>query len=359
VLFDIELDGTLRRGIGQASKTGWLYLLDRTNGTPLIGIDEQPVPQEPRQATSATQPFPRGEPFVPHSIAIAPEGLALVNGGRIFTPFWTDAQVPIKPAYSGGANWAPSSYDPQSGYFYVCAQDKVGVFKADPLSTDRPDVGERYVAGIFGSTSLPNLGVFALDVRTNKLVWRNMARAMLQRLDDDRGRPHVRRPQRRSAHGARLRERQEALGVPDWRRHELVGQRVRARGQAVRCRVLGGQLVRGLFERRQRLAVRLGRHAATRAAAVGRDVVHARGRRHGRSGRGQDRLRHGVRVLPRRARGRRPRRRQGARGRSQRRPDRPDRQRRPQRAPSATLSPEIRDVAAYVATMLPHEAASR
>ncbi len=172
VLFDIELDGAMRRGIGQASKTGWLYLLDRTDGRPLLGIDEQPVPQEPRQATAATQPVPRGDPFVPHSIAIAPEGLTLVNGGRIFTPFWTDREVPIKPAYSGGANWAPSSYDPQSGYFYVCAQDKVGVFKADPLTSERPELGERYVAGIFGSASLPNLGVFAaLDVRTNKLVW--------------------------------------------------------------------------------------------------------------------------------------------------------------------------------------------
>jgi alcohol dehydrogenase (cytochrome c) len=172
VLFDIELGGTARKGIGQASKTGWLYLLDRTNGTPLIGIDEQPVPQEPRQATSATQPVPRGDAFVPHSISVAPEGFTLVNGGRIFTPFWTDREVPIKPAYSGGANWPPSSYDPTTGYFYVCAQDRVGVFKADALTEDRPGVGDRYVAGIFGSSGLPNLGVLAaLDVRTNKLVW--------------------------------------------------------------------------------------------------------------------------------------------------------------------------------------------
>jgi quinohemoprotein ethanol dehydrogenase len=172
VLFDLELNGTLRKGIAQPSKTGWVYILDRTNGTPLVGIDERPVPQEPRQATAATQPYPRGDAFVPQSIAIAPEGFSLVNGGKIFTPFWTDREVPIKPAFSGGANWPPSSYDPTTGYLYVCAQDRVGVFRADVLTQERPPAGERYVAGIFGGTSLTNLGVFAaLDMRTNTLVW--------------------------------------------------------------------------------------------------------------------------------------------------------------------------------------------
>jgi len=172
VLFDLELNGVLRKGIAQPSKTGWVYILDRTNGTPLVGIDEQPVPQEPRQATAATQPYPRGDAFVPQSIAIAEEGLQLVNGGKIFTPFWTEQQVPIKPGFGGGNNWPPSSYDPQSGYLYVCAQDRVGVFRADDIDASRPAAGDRYVAGIFGATSIPRLGVFAaLDMRTNKLVW--------------------------------------------------------------------------------------------------------------------------------------------------------------------------------------------
>jgi quinohemoprotein ethanol dehydrogenase len=172
VLFDLTLDGTPRKGIAQPSKTGWVYILDRTDGTPLIGIDERPVPQERAQATAATQPYPRGDAFVPHEIAVAPEGFKLVNGGKIFTPFWTEAEVPIKPSFGGGANWPPSSYDPASGYLYVCAQDRVGVFKADPLSQQRPQAGARYVAGIFGASGLPNFGVFAaLDMHTNTLVW--------------------------------------------------------------------------------------------------------------------------------------------------------------------------------------------
>jgi alcohol dehydrogenase (cytochrome c) len=173
VLFDIEIDGRLRKGIAQPSKTGWVYILDRTNGAPLVGIDERPVPQEPRQATAPTQPYPQGDSFVPQHIDIAPEGYRLVNAGRIFTPFWTDQDVIAKPAISGGANWPPSSYDPRTGYLYVCATDRIGVFRAEEISTARPPEGERYAAGIFGGTTMPSMGVFAaLDMHTNKLVWR-------------------------------------------------------------------------------------------------------------------------------------------------------------------------------------------
>jgi alcohol dehydrogenase (cytochrome c) len=173
VLFDLDYGGGARKGIAQASKTGWVYILDRTNGTPLVGIDERPVPQEPRQATAATQPYPRGDSFVPQSIDIAPEGPKVVNGGKIFTPFWTDEIRAMKPAISGGANWPPSAYDAATGYFYVCAQDRIGTFHADEIDGSRPPPGTRYVAGIMGGSPLPNLGVLAaLDLRTNTLVWR-------------------------------------------------------------------------------------------------------------------------------------------------------------------------------------------
>jgi alcohol dehydrogenase (cytochrome c) len=173
VLFDLEYGGTLRKGIAEANKAGWVYILDRTNGQPLVGIDEKPVPQEPRQATSATQPFPRGDAFVPQSIDIAPEGFELVNGGRIFTPFWSDATRIMKPAISGGVNWPPSSYDPATGHLHVCAQDRVGQFRAEEIDATPPQPGEQYAAGIFGASPLPSLGVLAaMDLRTNKIVWR-------------------------------------------------------------------------------------------------------------------------------------------------------------------------------------------
>ena len=65
VLFDTVINGQPRKGIAVAGRTGWVYILDRTNGKPLIVIEERPVPQEPRQKTAKTQPFPIGEATVP------------------------------------------------------------------------------------------------------------------------------------------------------------------------------------------------------------------------------------------------------------------------------------------------------
>ncbi|HEY5618937.1 MAG TPA: PQQ-binding-like beta-propeller repeat protein [Vicinamibacterales bacterium] len=171
VLFDIDVGGRMRKALAQPSKTGWVYILDRTNGRPLVGIEERPVPQEPRQATARTQPFPVGDAFVPQSMTIAPEGFRLVNQGRIFTPFWTEPIV-AKPGQGGGANWPPSSYDPRSGYLYVCASDRTGVFKGGDSDFEIPMDGARYIGGVFGAVAWGITGVLsALDMRTNKLVW--------------------------------------------------------------------------------------------------------------------------------------------------------------------------------------------
>jgi alcohol dehydrogenase (cytochrome c) len=171
LLFDLTIDGKPRKGIAEASKTGWVYVLDRVTGEPLIGIDEKPVLQEPRQATAATQPHPRGDAFVPQEIPIAPEGTTLVNRGRIFTPFWT-TPVLAKPGPPGGVNWPPSSYDPEAGLIYVCAADRIWSFFAQEIGPERPTEGATYIAGGIGGVHGHALGVFAaLDVRSNELVW--------------------------------------------------------------------------------------------------------------------------------------------------------------------------------------------
>jgi alcohol dehydrogenase (cytochrome c) len=170
VLFDLAINGRLRKGIAQPSKTGWVYILDRATGKPLVGIDERAVPQEPRQGTAATQPYPRGDAFVPQSIDIAPEGATLVNKGRIFTPFWK-TPVPVKPAIAGGANWAPAAYDPPSGHLMICASDRAVSYVVQDVETTRPPAGANYVGGA-PIRHLPLLGVFAaMDLRTNRLVW--------------------------------------------------------------------------------------------------------------------------------------------------------------------------------------------
>jgi alcohol dehydrogenase (cytochrome c) len=178
VLFDATVGGVMRKGLVEVSKTGWAYILDRETGKPLIGIDERAVPQEPRQATAATQPYPVGDAIVPQEIGIAPEGAPLVdhsgeipNHGRIFTPYWTD-WIMVKPSTNGGANWPPSSYDPDTHLLYVCATDRISTFIVrTPLETPGPN--KVYMGGTFGQAQANDAGILAaLDVTTNHLVWR-------------------------------------------------------------------------------------------------------------------------------------------------------------------------------------------
>jgi alcohol dehydrogenase (cytochrome c) len=174
ILMDVNVDGRTRRAIAEVGKTGWAYILDRETGKPLIGIDERPVPQEPRQKTAATQPFPRGDAVVPQSIAVAPEGQALINDGRIFTPFVGGDPTIMLPGIWGGANWPPSAYDPRQQRLFVCASSVVNGYagggdpKLVPPRADAP-----YLGGGTTFTRIPRAGIIAaLDVTTNTLAWR-------------------------------------------------------------------------------------------------------------------------------------------------------------------------------------------
>jgi len=117
VLADIRYRGRLRKILMHAGKPGFLYILDRTDGKPLIGIEEKPVPQERRMKTAKTQPFPIGDRFVP----LCPE--QLLEGferGCLFSAFW-DKPILIFPGASGGNSWAPITYNPKTNLVYIPA----------------------------------------------------------------------------------------------------------------------------------------------------------------------------------------------------------------------------------------------
>jgi len=174
ILMDVNVGGRTRKAIAEVGKTGWAYILDRQTGKPLVGIDEKPVPQESRQATAATQPFPRGDAIVPHEIAIAPEGATLVNDGRIFTPFAGTNPTIVAPGIWGGASWPPSAYDPVQQRMFVCASSVInGYTGGGNAAFDGPKPGASYLGGATTFARVARTGIIAaLDVTTNKLAWR-------------------------------------------------------------------------------------------------------------------------------------------------------------------------------------------
>jgi quinohemoprotein ethanol dehydrogenase len=169
ILFDAPYHGKVRKGIAEAGKTGWVYILDRTTGKPLLGMKETPVMQLAQQFTSPTQPFPVGDAVVPQFIDIPPEGFDLVNEGRIFTPFSKHPSV-WKPL--AAVNWPPSSYDPATHQMYICAQDSLwGAVGGDPNYPVEP--GEYYSGSVVARFAAPRRGVVAaVDLTTNRITWR-------------------------------------------------------------------------------------------------------------------------------------------------------------------------------------------
>lgn len=88
VLLDLKgPDQTPVPVLAAASKSGWMYVLNRLTGAPLL----------------------RSQPFVPQDSTMFRRATA--------------AGIDVLPGAAGGANWPPSAYSPQTGWVYVPASD--------------------------------------------------------------------------------------------------------------------------------------------------------------------------------------------------------------------------------------------
>src|SRR5436190_10766764 len=131
ILFDMEVRGQKVKALAEASKNGYLYILNRETGQPIHPTKEMPVPSETTRSGEQpwpTQPIPytaAGQPMRPVSpvfpVNIPPERLASGKLVPIFTPPGPN-QIRA-PGTEGGANYGPISYSPQTGLLYVAAVD--------------------------------------------------------------------------------------------------------------------------------------------------------------------------------------------------------------------------------------------
>ena len=187
ILFNAAVNGVQRQGIAVASKTGWVYLLDRATGQPLLGIPEKKVGLVKHASKlfklSPTQPFPVGQPFVNQCStrkdwpAVAPDGKPLAVG-CIFQPYSVSSKgsfLAAAPAASGGTDWAPSAYNPATNLMYVCATDGAGgSLGAETPKEQKLQLGTSYIGDNFGAGSPveANFGkVVAMNLSTNTIAW--------------------------------------------------------------------------------------------------------------------------------------------------------------------------------------------
>jgi quinoprotein glucose dehydrogenase len=126
VLGDIEVQGVPVPAVIQATKTGMLYVFDRTRGQPLFPIEEKPVPPSfvAGEQASPTQPFSA----IPSLVSQKPVdpadawGVTFWDRGKcrdllsahrnegIFTPPDPHGTI-LSPGYIGGVNWGGIVFD--------------------------------------------------------------------------------------------------------------------------------------------------------------------------------------------------------------------------------------------------------
>jgi len=113
------------------TKMGFVFVLDRLTGKPILPVEERAVttPGVPNDTLSPTQPFPiLPKPLVPtkfepwgvskSSLDALKSSLAGSRQGGIFTPESTEGTV-IYPGNLGGTNWSGGCYDPTTNTLFT------------------------------------------------------------------------------------------------------------------------------------------------------------------------------------------------------------------------------------------------
>jgi quinoprotein glucose dehydrogenase len=161
ILLNLTVDGKPVRAVVQLTKQAFAYVFDRTNGRPVFGWTERPVPQTdvPKEWTAPTQPFPNKPPafdqqgithddlidFTPALRAEAIKALEQYKIGPIYTPGTLVVEGKNKgtivvPGLGGGANWPGGTADPETGFVYVGSTTTPGVIGLTP-NTDQKTSG--------------------------------------------------------------------------------------------------------------------------------------------------------------------------------------------------------------------------
>ncbi len=139
VLFDAEFAGKPRKLLAQASRNGFFFLLDRTNGQHLVTapfIDQ----------TWASGVDSRGRPIPKPEATPSPDGAL------------------VQPGSDGATNWMAPSFDPQTGLFYVNARRIFSIYYH--TATGKAEGWGGRDLNLWANSTLR-----ALDYRTGKVVW--------------------------------------------------------------------------------------------------------------------------------------------------------------------------------------------
>jgi alcohol dehydrogenase (cytochrome c) len=140
VVFDGDINGQNRKLIAQASRNGFFFVLDRTNGKNIVTADYVKT-NWAKGVDAKGQPIPN------------PAKEPQIDGAL------------VTPNQAGAANWPPPSFSPQTGLFYINAMRGFSVY----YIYDDDEKPEGWGGNDRGGYSEAMLQ--AIDYKTGKIRW--------------------------------------------------------------------------------------------------------------------------------------------------------------------------------------------
>jgi quinohemoprotein ethanol dehydrogenase len=206
-LADITVAGEARKVLFYGSKSGHQFVLDRTNGLPVLPVEEREMITDSRQNHAETQPFPverllpecvvwqkldpqniPGDPwravpnyngyqpdaegnlvFTPDSYVAAdepflsyPESREVTHReGCMYDPQW-DLPILSTTSQNGGADWSNNAYSPRTNLvYYPYGTNPVAHWNGAAANGQRA-IGQYQTGGVLG-----------YDASTGKVAWQN------------------------------------------------------------------------------------------------------------------------------------------------------------------------------------------
>jgi quinoprotein glucose dehydrogenase len=198
LLFDYKSpDGNVIPALAQATKMGYIFVLNRETGAPIFPVKEIPVSTGGLQkGLSPTQPFPT---LPEHQVTITKMtdkdmfGFALIDqldckarfnklkNDGIFTPFYAESSVDY-PVSVGGMDWGGLAFDPQRNILVVNSNSILGSHHLAPHTDGSgysPLIGTPYrqvydnMMSLFGAPcNAPPWGKLAgINITTGRKIW--------------------------------------------------------------------------------------------------------------------------------------------------------------------------------------------
>ena len=207
-LYSVWRDGQAHDIVAQATKTGFIFALDRATGAPFLPIEERSVSAAAvdGETLSPTQPFPVATPAIVPNTLSAQDAFGLTWFDRrscrkriensvstgLFTPPSKQGTI-VYPFTGGGANWGGTAFDPARNLLVVNmsnAAHLITLIPAEQVAAARETFHDQEVSPQTGAPfgmkrellmspielpcSPPPWGVIAgVDLASGKIVWRH------------------------------------------------------------------------------------------------------------------------------------------------------------------------------------------